>query len=476
MAKEQAKLAKIKFQQQRESMIKQKQLAEKQRIQKTIQSKISLAVTEFAKKQQLKEHDLDAKLEAKFKRKQAKAEEEKRKRAEERERLKKQAEEAREQEKQIKEQEAAEKKKLEEEQKQEAEKKKQLEDEAHKAKKAAEKARHDTLEAQKKEKLAKNEQEAREAKEAAEKAAQAAADAEDARKKVQAAKEEIEKKILASKTLIEEQEKAEKAAQSRIKALEEREAKLKKEQEAAAKRFEKEKQLQEDRVKAQQDKLAAKAKKNAEYLAELSKKQEDRQKGEADAAKKAHDQAIQARKLAAANQAADFKRRLEARRAQFSSEFGNVWVNGPTQVFMAYMSVADQGMRDNIINNLFFENVVADVRTFKQPMTKSFMKNGNIIVEDGEHEIIVITSDDRSKDLLSTVQKTTGNDKFDMVFIPVSTGNRNYIEWVADQTISRSAAKAMMQKANSDGNDEEGLDDVEEESPGRLKCWEGWQH
>lgn len=159
------------------------------------------------------------------------------------------------------------------------------------------------------------------------------------------------------------------------------------------------------------------------------------------------------------------------------SEFGNVWVNGPTNIFMAYMTVADQGMRDNIINNLFFENVVADVRTFKQPLTKSYLKSGKIIVEDGEHEIIVITSEDRAKDLLKTVQTTTGNDKFDMVFIPVSTGNRNYIEWVSDQTISRSAAKAMMQKANSDdGADEDGLDDVEEDKPGALKCWDGPQH
>lgn len=50
MAKEQAKLTKIKFQQQRQSMIKYEQLAEKERIQKTIQGKISLAVTEFANK------------------------------------------------------------------------------------------------------------------------------------------------------------------------------------------------------------------------------------------------------------------------------------------------------------------------------------------------------------------------------------------------------------------------------------------
>lgn len=55
MAKEQAALAKIKFQKQREAAIKQRNLAEKQRIQKAIQGKISLAVAEFQKKQQLKE-------------------------------------------------------------------------------------------------------------------------------------------------------------------------------------------------------------------------------------------------------------------------------------------------------------------------------------------------------------------------------------------------------------------------------------
>jgi uncharacterized protein involved in tolerance to divalent cations len=212
--------------------------------------------------------------------------------------------------------------------------------------------------------------------------------------------------------------------------LEQREAKLKKEQEAAKARFEKEKQLQEDRVKAQQEALAAAAKKNGAMLAELSKKQEARQKGEQEAAKKAHEDAIAARKLAAINQAADFKRRLEARRAQFSSEFGNVWVNGPTEIFMSYLQVADQGMRDNIITNLFMDNIIADVRTSKQPLTKSFMKNGKIIVEDGEHQIIVITHNDRQADLLKSVQTTTGMEKFDMVNIPVSTGNRNYIEWV----------------------------------------------
>jgi uncharacterized protein involved in tolerance to divalent cations len=122
---------------------------------------------------------------------------------------------------------------------------------------------------------------------------------------------------------------------------------------------------------------------------------------------------------------------------------------------MAYMTVADKGMATNIINNLFFENVVADARTFKAPVTKSYLKSGHLIVEDGEHNIVVITHNDRAKDLLKTVQTTVGNDKFDLVFIPISTGNRNYIEWVADQTISRSAALSLMNKEDAEVPDDQ---------------------
>lgn len=204
-----------------------------------------------------------------------------------------------------------------------------------------------------------------------------------------------------------------------------------------------------------QDKLAAQAKKNHEMLAELSKKQEERQKAEQEAAIKAHQQAILARKLQAANQAADHKRRLEARRAQFTSEFGHVWVNGPTEIYIAQMTVADRGMADKIIDNLFFENVVADARTFKAPVTKSYLKSGHQIVEDGEHNIVMITHNDRTKDLLKTVQTTVNNDKFDLVFIPISTGNRNYIEWVSDQTVTRSAALANLKNDDAEVPDDQ---------------------
>lgn len=62
MVAEKAKLAELKFKKQREAAIKQRNLAEKQRIQKAIQGKISLAVNEFKKKQEQKEKELDEKM------------------------------------------------------------------------------------------------------------------------------------------------------------------------------------------------------------------------------------------------------------------------------------------------------------------------------------------------------------------------------------------------------------------------------
>jgi hypothetical protein len=50
MAEQAAQAAKIKFERQREAAIRQRELAEKQRVQQAIQAKIALAIAEFQKK------------------------------------------------------------------------------------------------------------------------------------------------------------------------------------------------------------------------------------------------------------------------------------------------------------------------------------------------------------------------------------------------------------------------------------------
>jgi uncharacterized protein involved in tolerance to divalent cations len=190
-------------------------------------------------------------------------------------------------------------------------------------------------------------------------------------------------------------------------------------------------------------------------LADLAKKQEERQAAAQEAAQKAHQQAIEARKLQEANQRADHQRRLEARRAQFSSEFGHVWISGPTGAYLAHLTVQDQKTADLVVENLFFDNVVADARTFKDPVSRHFLKHGHQVVEDGEHKIIMVTSDDRAQDLVKTVGSVLNYEKFDLVFVPISTGNKNYLEWVGSQTIKRTAAQSAMQNEDSEVPDDQ---------------------
>jgi len=125
---------------------------------------------------------------------------------------------------------------------------------------------------------------------------------------------------------------------------------------------------------------------------------------------------------------------------------------------MAHLTVQDQKTADHIIENLFFENVIADARTFKDPLSRHFLKHGHQIVEDGEHKIIMVTSDDRAQDLVKTVGSLLNYEKFDLVFVPISTGNKNYFEWVSGQTIKRSAAQSALQNDDSEVPDDQGAE------------------
>lgn len=100
-------------------------------------------------------------------------------------------------------------------------------------------------------------------------------------------------------------------------------------------------------------------------MEELAKQQEKRQKEEHEEAEKAHKAAIAARKLQEEQQAADHKKRLEERRAQFTSEFGHVWVNGPTGIYMTEITITDKNSTDKLMNDLFKDNAIADVRYYK---------------------------------------------------------------------------------------------------------------
>lgn len=122
---------------------------------------------------------------------------------------------------------------------------------------------------------------------------------------------------------------------------------------------------------------------------------------------------------------------------------------------MAHLTVADEGTAARVIESLFFENIIADARTFKEPFSRHFVKNRRQVSEDGEHKIIMVTSDDRAPDLLKTVGSVLNNEKFGLVQLPISTGNKNYFQWVAGQTIKRSAAQSAFQNSETEIPDDQ---------------------
>lgn len=87
-----------------------------------------------------------------------------------------------------------------------------------------------------------------------------------------------------------------------------------------------------------------------------------------------------------------------------------------------------------------------------------------MIVDDGEHVLVMITSDDRAKDLQTRVAASLNIEKFDLVFIPISTANRNYIEFVNDHTITRRAAQELLEQSKG-----ENLDDIIANEGGEQK-------
>lgn len=107
------------------------------------------------------------------------------------------------------------------------------------------------------------------------------------------------------------------------------------------------------------------------------------------------------------------------------------------------------------MNDLFKDNAIADVRYYKQPVTKSWQYHDHMVVDDGEHVLVMITSDDRAQDLRTRVAASLNLEKFDLVFIPISTANRNYIDFVNDHTITRRAAQDLFEESKN-----EKLDDI----------------
>lgn len=270
----------------------------------------------------------------------------------------------------------------------------------------AEAEKQRVLEAKKEaeEELAKQQAKQKMAKEAAEAAAKKQAEAEEAaanwKKQAKAAKEKAAKEMAA----------AEKAAR-------EEEERLKKEQEAQAAKH-------EAALKAQAESL----------------------KKAAEAQRKADEAARKAREQQEKKQMAYLKQQMAERKAAFSSSFSHTWSSGAPGVSHFELNMdLNAGSQEEIITKLFQNKIVADLQTIPGS-SQRFVYNhdGNM---DQRIEFIKLegtVNDQHLEEFRALVSHFTETSKyqkgshglpaFDLVVLPLGTGNKEYIEWALAQT------------------------------------------
>ena len=79
---------------------------------------------------------------------------------------------------------------------------------------------------------------------------------------------------------------------------------------------------------------------------------------------------------------------------------------------------------------------MSDVEIVKDAVSRTFLRSGKEVIEDGEIQVFMTTKDDRIQDLISEVAKKLPDKKHDLVVTTPVTGNKNFFKFVNDQTMT----------------------------------------
>lgn len=121
---------------------------------------------------------------------------------------------------------------------------------------------------------------------------------------------------------------------------------------------------------------------------------------------------------------------MAKRRNKFKALYEHVWMSGPTEISMINLHVPDNLVAENLMEVLFYDNLIADCEIIQNHIHRSYLVDGKIVTEDGDHEMLMMTSNDRLDDALKRIAEKIGNNNHDAMVTSPATGNKNYINWV----------------------------------------------
>ena len=157
------------------------------------------------------------------------------------------------------------------------------------------------------------------------------------------------------------------------------------------------------------------------------------------AQERSHAAAEAARKRREEEQLASHKRQLAARKAHFEGLHSATWSEATTGISMLQLNVEDKNRADDLIKELFYDYLVADVQELNLHMlVRTWIKDGKERIWFNQNQLTMITTDDKISLLKAELEnfKLAEPDQvpFDLVVVPIATGGKDYIEWVHQQT------------------------------------------
>ena len=116
----------------------------------------------------------------------------------------------------------------------------------------------------------------------------------------------------------------------------------------------------------------------------------------AEAQARAHDAAEAARKRREEEQVASHKRQLAARKAKFETTHSNAWSEATTGISMLQINVEDKNRADDLIKELFYDYLVADILELNLHMlVRTWIKDGKERIWFNQNQLTMITTDDK---------------------------------------------------------------------------------
>lgn len=105
-------------------------------------------------------------------------------------------------------------------------------------------------------------------------------------------------------------------------------------------------------------------------------------------------------------------------------------MTGPPGISMINLHVPDNNVAELLMEVLFYDNLIADCEIIQNNIHRSYLVDGKIVTEDGDHQMYMMTSDERLEDALKRISEKVKNPSYDAMVTVPSTGNKNYIKWV----------------------------------------------